>query len=163
MAENKRIGIGMDFSRSSKAALKWAINNLANKGDTFYIIHVKNHDSRHQSGSPLIPLVEFREAGVLHYYDVETDIELLDMLDTATRQKQINVVIKLYWGDAKVKLCQGVHDLQLNSFVMGSRGLSGLQRIFLGSVTNYVMNNASCHVTIIKDPAFSKRCCLVKI
>ncbi|KAK6779213.1 hypothetical protein RDI58_021397 [Solanum bulbocastanum] len=89
-----------------------------------------NHDSRHQlwaqSGFPLIPLEEFRKAEVLHYYDVETDIELLDMLDNATSQKQINVGIKLYWGDAREKLCQGIHDLQLNSFVMGSRGLSAL-------------------------------------
>ncbi|XP_049406402.1 uncharacterized protein LOC125870082 [Solanum stenotomum] len=110
MAENKRIGIGMDFSKSSKAASKWAINNLADKGDTFYIIHVKNYDSRHQlwaqSGSHqdvnnLILfcldklLVEFREAEVSHYYDVETDIELLDMLDTATKQKQILFLVPI--------------------------------------------------------------------
>ncbi|GER47225.1 adenine nucleotide alpha hydrolases-likesuperfamily protein [Striga asiatica] len=130
MAKDRKIGVAMDFSKSSKAALRWSIDNLADKGDTFYILHIKSHspdESRDklwsQSGSPLIPFTEFREPEVMKKYDVPIDIDVLDLLDTAARQKEIKVVTKL---------------------------------IILGSVSNHVVATATCPVTIVKDPDFHK-------
>nr|AAQ02914.1 C2.6 protein [Pisum sativum] len=157
MPKDRTIGVALDFSKSSKNALKWALENLADNGDNIT-----------SSTSAKIPLMISQSAMVqiwfsfdsfervqrpeiMNKYGVQIDIEVLDLLDTFSRQKEVNVVTKVYWGDAREKLLDAVEDLKLDSLVMGSRGLSTIQRILLGSVSNFVMANAPCPVTIVKD------------
>jgi hypothetical protein len=46
------------------------------------------------------------------------------------------VVLKLYWGDPREKVCEAVAELSLESLVMGSRGLGQIQRFVITSELN---------------------------
>ncbi|BBH06207.1 Adenine nucleotide alpha hydrolases-like superfamily protein [Prunus dulcis] len=77
-----------------------------------------------------IPLTEFRQPETRKKYDIQTDIEVLDTVDTAAKQKES------YTGE---KLIEAIEDLKLDSLVMGSRGLGVIKTIIVGSVAKYVL------------------------
>jgi len=47
-------------------------------------------------------------------------------------------------------ICQYAEEKDIDLIIIGSRGLTNMQRIILGSVSNYVVQNAKCPVLVIK-------------
>uniref|UniRef100_A0A0D6R5I4 UspA domain-containing protein n=1 Tax=Araucaria cunninghamii TaxID=56994 RepID=A0A0D6R5I4_ARACU len=157
MTGDRSIGVAVDNSSTSKAALKWAIHNLVDRGDRVVVVHVhKDKPDPPQkklwedTGSPLIPLSEFREPSLAKQYGLTPDPEVLSLLDTVSREKEARVVVKIYWGDPREKICDAVEDNKLDCLVVGSRGLGLIKRVLMGSVSNYVVANATCPVTVVK-------------
>ncbi|KAL9381492.1 hypothetical protein Peur_027149 [Populus x canadensis] len=157
MGKARTFGIGMDYSPTSKAALRWAAENLIDEGDRVILIQAQPPKADHtrkqlfeENGSPLVPLEEFREINYSKQYGLTHDPEVLDILDTVSKTKGAKVVAKVYWGDPREKLIDAVDDLKLDSLVIGSRGLGAIKRVLLGSVSYYVVTNASCPVTVVK-------------
>nr|CAB3447978.1 unnamed protein product [Digitaria exilis] len=130
-AEKRTIGIAMDYLPSSKAAARWAVDNRVKTGDRIILVHVlpKGSDASHKE--------LWKSTGSLHEDE---------------RAGEVEVLAKIYWGDAREKLCEAVDDLKVDSFVLGCRGLGPLKRALLGSVSNYVVNNAACPVTVVRGP-----------
>jgi len=152
------VGLATDFSEGSRAALRWAADNLLRAGDQLLLLHVIKEADCEQSeailwestGSPLIPLSEFSNPITAKKYGAKPDAETLDLLNTVAREKEVMVVVKVLWGDPREKLSQAINDVPLSCLVIGSRGLGKLKRVLLGSVSDYIVNNATCPVTVVK-------------
>ncbi|XP_030528123.2 universal stress protein PHOS32 [Rhodamnia argentea] len=159
MEGHRRIGVAVDFSPCSKKALKWAVDNVVRAGDHLILITVcpgGNYEEGEMqlweaTGSPLIPLIEFSDPIIMRKYGVKPDPETIDIVGTLAAQKEVVVVMKIYWGDAHEKICEAIDKIPLSCIIIGNRGLGKLKRVILGSVSNYVVNNGSCPVTVVKS------------
>ncbi|XP_039850999.1 universal stress protein A-like protein [Panicum virgatum] len=125
----RNIGVAVDFSSCSKAALRWASTNLTR--------------------SALIPLAEFSD--VTKTYSVSPDKETIEILTQVANQRGIEVFAKILYGDPAKKLYEAVDLVPLSCMVIGSRGLSTLKRALMGSVSTYIVNHAACPVTVVKE------------
>ncbi|KAL6990068.1 hypothetical protein U1Q18_015817 [Sarracenia purpurea var. burkii] len=158
MEGDRRVGVAVDFSPCSTEALKWTVDNVIRTGDHLILVTVRSEVFYEEgemqlwetSGSPLIPLSEFCES-IMKKYGVKPDPETLDIVNTAAAQKEIVVLMKIYWGDAREKICEAIDNIPLSCLVIGNRGLGVIKRVIMGSVSNYVVNNASCPVTVVKQ------------
>ncbi|KAK4744558.1 hypothetical protein SAY87_010870 [Trapa incisa] len=158
LEKERRVGVAVDFSACSRNALKWALDNVARSGDHLILIaaqpegHYEKGEMQlwETTGSPLIPLNEFSDPIIMKKYGVKPDPETLDILSTCAAQKEITVLMKIYWGDPREKICEAIDNIPLSSLIIGNRGLGKLKRAILGSVSNYVVNNGSCPVTVVK-------------
>ncbi|XP_061344792.1 universal stress protein PHOS34 [Gastrolobium bilobum] len=155
---NRRLGVAMDFSPCSIKALKWTVDNVVKEEDHLILVIIRPSEYYEHgemqlweaTGSPLIPLADFSEPALMKKYGLKPEPEVIDIALTAVKQKNILVLMKIYWGDAREKICEAIEHIPLDSLTMGNRGLSTLRRAIMGSVSNYVVNNATCPVTVVK-------------
>ncbi|XP_027339048.1 universal stress protein PHOS34 [Abrus precatorius] len=157
MASTRRLGVAVDFSPCSITALQWTVDNFVKEGDHLILIIIRPSGYEHgeiqlweSTGTPLIPLAEFSDPTLMKKYDLKPDPEVIDIVSTAAKQKNIMVLMKIYWGDAREKICEAVDHIPVDCLTMGNRGLGTIRRAIMGSVSNYVVNNASCPVTVVK-------------
>lgn len=151
------MGVAVDFSDCSKKALRWALDNLLRSGDHLILITVcpeLNYESGEMqlwesTGSPLLLYDDFSNPAIMKKYGVVPDAETLELVKNVAQEKEIVPLLKVFWGDPRVKLCESVNNIPLSCLVIGNRGLGPLKRVFLGSVSNHVVNNASCPVTVV--------------
>jgi len=49
-------------------------------------------------------------------------------------------------------LCKAVENYKIHTLVIGRRTMGGVKRLFLGSTSKYVIENADCTVIVVKHP-----------
>jgi len=116
--------------------------------------HVNTEIQRLQSRDDRIDLAAgsaFQDAGVSPRLLIEVGQHILDGAKGHAQQKGLdNVETRLESGDPADRILHCIDDENIDCVVMGSRGLSNVKGLFLGSVSHKVANHAACTCITVK-------------
>jgi len=143
----KKILVPIDGSEGSLLALDHSLKLAKNfEVEKVVIMHVASLPR---------PLQSYTGKLRSHYYTIKEKLEEYgeDILSEAAKKcKEMNIPAetKLVWGDPPGDIVEEIKKGKYDLVVMGSRGLSALERIWVGRVSNYVVNHANCPVLVVK-------------
>lgn len=75
---------------------------------------------------------------------------LLKNTRKALSSPNLHIDDQLVYGNAAAEILKSARYMKADLIVVGSRGLSGLKRMFLGSVSNKVVHRTGCSVAVIR-------------
>jgi nucleotide-binding universal stress UspA family protein len=135
----ERIVLAVDGSAPSNRAIETAADLARKLGAEVIVLHVREREVAHV-GAP----------------DDESTDEVRDLVDGTVRQlKDIGVsargeVQSTMFGRAARVILEAANQDGAGMIVMGSRGLSDLAGLVLGSVTHKVLHLARCPVLVVR-------------
>lgn len=134
-----RVVVGIDGSRGSGAALRWACREADIRDAELLVIHAWDYPYATELGTP--------EARDLTKLDAALLLE--DAVRTAREERSRPVVGRLVEGEAAWELVEEARDADL--VVVGSRGRSAVRSLLFGSVSHEVSTRATCPTVIVRD------------
>ncbi|CAI5935072.1 unnamed protein product [Closterium sp. NIES-64] len=148
----KTILVPVDQSENSERAVQYALTRVCRAGvDTLHLLHVQ--DSTHLSvsiaGDMVVPPAVVDEMS--RRASSEASVLVRKYLAEADAAK---VPAQGYYalGDAREVIVARAAAIKADLIVMGTRGMGAISRAMLGSVSDYVVNHATCAVLIVRPP-----------
>jgi nucleotide-binding universal stress UspA family protein len=80
----------------------------------------------------------------------EEGIEKLKLLEAKAKTAGVSAEFTQSVGNPGTSICDLAKTWNADLILIGRRGLHGLNELFLGSVSNYVLHHAPCHVLTIQ-------------
>jgi nucleotide-binding universal stress UspA family protein len=147
--EKKPVLVAIDFSEDSKAALKWAGQYSDRCGIPLVLLHVV-HDPvsspgfyREGNQGQLRPMQEVAESMMTEFVE-QLKIEQPDLLSLKTAERHFVP------GLPPRRIVEVADLLDASMIVIGSRGLTGLPHMLLGSVAERVVELSHRPVVVVK-------------
>jgi nucleotide-binding universal stress UspA family protein len=137
-----------DFSERSKSAYEFACSLARDYGAKLVVLYVVE------------PPVPIYGDGVA-FAPPEPAIEPLraELDRFIARNANLHVEGQLAEGDAGVEIVRVTEELKADLIVMGTHGRTGLSRLLMGSVAEYVLRKARCPVLTVKNPVPKAQTC----
>jgi len=137
----KKVVLAVDGSDVSKVAAKHAVNLAKQGGGTIIAVHV----------IPPIDVTDietFRPDTVLEGLKKEGEKILSEVKDLAERE-DVQIQIRIADGVPYDKICEVADESDADLIIMGSHGRTGIGKVFIGSVTERVINKTKCRPVLV--------------
>ncbi len=148
MTRIKSVLVPTDFSDTSDAALRHAIDIAQTFGARLYLLHVPGAIGEHLEAD--FPLSEFE--ATVH--------RLLTAFVTPDELARLKPEYVLRVGATAEQIVRYAEERDVDLIVMGTHGRTGMAHLLMGSVAEQVVRTAPCPVTLVraaKHPAKQPR------
>jgi nucleotide-binding universal stress UspA family protein len=141
-----KILLAIDDSKFSEAAVKSLVEHFRSQGTEIRVLHVVEP----------VALSEPPQMAA-GYYPELADLmpparELAERVGRSLSAAGFKVTTSVAAGDARSLILENAAEWDADLIVLGSHGRKGLQRFFLGSVSEAVAHHAPCSVYIVRIP-----------
>lgn len=154
-----KILVAIDGSTTSRKVFEAGLSLAKTKGASLMLLHVLLWEEKDYP-NPFIyygieydlvnrPLVEAYEEQWQKYK--QQGVELLHSLAEEAAKAGIMTEFKETKGYPGRNICDLAQTWSADLILVGSRGLTGLKEMFLGSISNYVTHHAPCSVLIVRE------------
>lgn len=148
---SSQVVVGYDFSHSGNAALYRAIA-LASRAP-FHVLHFACVVDRHAPLPAMVHHGKVDYAYTEHLQEMLTDL-IAQELRAADIQSRVHFFVHVRIGKPAEELLGLARDVGADLIIVGSKGLTGVERFVLGSVSERVVREAKCTVEVARPKTY---------
>ncbi|MBU2228234.1 MAG: universal stress protein [Proteobacteria bacterium] len=145
----RKILVPTDFSEDSNLAFRMALSIAVKYQARIFLLHViSNTVQQSLAGYRLDQSIVDR---VLNESIVFSNEKLQEEIDKNQQSGNIKVIPDVRKGQPYEEILKEASERKIDLIVIASHGKTGLQKYFIGSVTEKVMKEAKCPVLLIRS------------
>ncbi|KAG1053784.1 hypothetical protein G6F46_008859 [Rhizopus delemar] len=137
--------VATDLANYSEYALNWTTDTMMEDGDELIVLRVVTLEMNNKKRDGLLQLEE-KESRKKANELMEKIIE-----NSHTSDKKISVVIEFVIGKVQETIQRTISMYQPSLLIVGTRGLSEIRGMFLGSISKYCLQHSPVPVTVVRS------------
>ncbi|WP_035053520.1 universal stress protein [Carnobacterium pleistocenium] len=150
LQQYNRILVAVDGSAEAELAFKKAVQVAVRNSATLVLTHVI--DTR------AFQSISTFDGAMADKASEQAKNTLEEYVRYAKNHRVQDVIYSIEYGSPKVIIAKQIpEDQKIDLILLGATGLNAVERIFIGSVSEYVIRHANCDVLIVRTDLENKR------
>ncbi|KAI9303171.1 hypothetical protein BJ944DRAFT_268826 [Cunninghamella echinulata] len=164
ITEKRRIVIAYDGSEDARKLFDWSVKNIINpKTDHIILVNAMprwSHSGHRRNSTgkelPMLTTTPTRVNEAIEQLDTsqpqgQTVRQLLESMANQLRSLNISSEQHILWGEAKDVLPKYTQSQPTHLLIVGSRGLSTVKSVLVGSVSEKCIKECPCPVLVVRN------------